>query len=114
MKSMLPKGRTRLLTLLPLLLAAAACVSAPPIAATPSACSSLLPDEWNDGVAGAPLPDGVEALAVGDWMAFADAQTAQLDKANDRYRAATGIVARCEARDREAVKRSRPKFLGLF
>lgn len=51
---------------------------------------------------------------MGDWIAFADAQTGQLDKSNDRYRAAVGIVERCEARDRDAVKRSRAKFLGLF
>lgn len=76
-----------------------------------SACSSLLPADWAEGVEGAPLPAG---MTVGDWIAFADAQTGQLDKANDRYRAAVGIVGRCEARDAEAVKRSKPKFLGVF
>jgi hypothetical protein len=79
--------------------------------AAASACSSLLPPEWRDGVAGAAFPvTGV----VADWIAFADAQTGQLDKANDRYSAAVGIVERCEARDREAVQRARPKFLGIF
>jgi hypothetical protein len=62
-------------------------------------------------VEGAPLPGGDTA---GDWIAFADAQTGQLDKSNDRYRASVGIVERCEERDREAVERSRPKFLGIF
>jgi hypothetical protein len=76
-----------------------------------SACSSLLPDDWLAGVQGAPLPDG---QTVGDWVAFADAQTGQLDKANDRYKAAVGIVGRCEERDKAAVSRSRPKFLGIF
>lgn len=51
---------------------------------------------------------------MGDWMVFADAQTGQLDKANERTKEAIGIVERCEARDREAVKKSRPKFLGIF
>jgi hypothetical protein len=51
---------------------------------------------------------------VGDWIAFADAQTAQLDKANDRTRAAIGIVERCEERDAEAVKKARRKVLGVF
>lgn len=88
-----------------------ACVSAPPILATRSACSTLLPAEWRAGVPGAPLPEGD---TVGDWIAFADAQTGQLDKSNDRYRAAVGIVERCEERDREAVKAARPKFLGVF
>ncbi len=69
-------------------------------------------------MAGAPLPDGD---TVGEWIAFGDQQTGQLDKSNDRYRAAHGapggdggIVGRCEARDREAVRKSRPKFLGIF
>lgn len=78
---------------------------------TPTACSTLLPSEWREGVPGADLPVG---MTVGDWIAFADAQTGQLDKANERTSAAIGIVERCEARDREAVKKSRPKFLGVF
>ena len=76
-----------------------------------SACSSLLPSDWREGVPGADLPAGD---TVGDWIAFADAQTGQLDKANDRTRAAIGIVERCEQRDREAVQRAKPKFLGIF
>lgn len=79
--------------------------------ATPSACSSLLPDEWREGVPPADLPKGSTA---GDWIAFADAQTAQLDKANDRTRAAIGIVERCEARDLEAVRKARRKVLRVF
>jgi len=51
---------------------------------------------------------------VGDWIVFGDAQTAQLDKANDRQSATIGIIERCEARDKAAVKKSRPKFLGIF
>jgi len=53
-------------------------------------------------------------MTVGDWIAFADAQTGQLDKANERYVAAVGIVERCEERDKAAVKKARPKFLGVF
>ncbi|HEU0045062.1 hypothetical protein [Sphingomonas sp.] len=45
---------------------------------------------------------------------FGDAQTAQLDKANGRTGDALAIVGRCEARDRAALKRARPKVLGLF
>lgn len=88
-----------------------ACAPGLSISAIPSACSSLLPQEWRSPVPPAPLPGGE---TVADWIAFADAQTAQLGKANDRTVAAVGIVERCEARDREAVKRARPKFLGLF
>ena len=97
------------LILAPLLLAG--CIGAPPIISAPSACSTLLPEEWLKGVLSAPLPDGE---TVGDWIAFSDLQTGQLDKSNDRYRAAVGIVGRCEERDKAAVKASRPKFLGLF
>jgi hypothetical protein len=55
-------------------------------------------------VPGAPLPEGP---TVADWISFADQQTGQLDKANDRTLAAIGIIERCEARDRAAVKRAR-------
>ncbi len=75
-------------------------------------CSNLLPTEWKQGVAGAPLPDGD---TVGDWIAFGDAQTGKLDQANERTKAAVGIVERCEARDAAAIKKAtRRKILGLF
>lgn len=79
--------------------------------ATPGACSRLLPDSWRQPVPGAPLPTGE---TVGDWVAFGDAQTGQLDKANGRTVDAIGIIERCEERDRAAVKRARPKVLGIF
>ena len=56
----------------------------------------------------AALPEGV---TVGDWVAFADAQTGKLDEANGRTRDTIGIVERCEARDAEAVKRARRGWL---
>lgn len=95
------------------MLACAACVGAPPIVTAQSAsCSSLLPAEWKQGVAGAPLPDGD---TIGDWIAFGDAQTGKLDQANGRTKDAIGIVERCEARDAAAVKRAtKRKILGLF
>ena len=63
--------------------------------ASAAACSSLLPAEWREGVAGASLPAGD---TVGDWVAFGDAQIGKLDQANGR------------TRDAAAVKRaSRPK-----
>jgi len=40
---------------------------------------------------------------VGEWVAFADAQTGQLDKANDRIIVSIGIIERCEARNRDAI-----------
>lgn len=80
--------------------------------ATPSACSTLLPDEWMKGVPSADLGNG--GATVGDWIKFADAQTGQLDKANERYVAGVGIIRRCEARDRDALKRAKPRFLGII
>jgi hypothetical protein len=99
----------RLIPFLALLLGG--CVSAGPIIATPSACSSLIPDAWAEGVEGAPLPDGDE---VGDWIVFGDQQTGRLDVANGRQADTLAIIERCEERDREAVQRSRPRFLGLL
>lgn len=63
------------------------------------------------GVESAPLPDG---NLVGDWISFADAQTGKLDVANGRTADTIGIITRCEARDADALKRSRTKILGVF
>lgn len=111
MKFANPRAPLRLLPILFATLACVGCAGAPPIVATPAACSSLIPDSWRKGVPGAPLPKGD---TIGDWIAFADAEAAQLDKANGRTIDAIGIFERCEARDAKAVKRARPKFLGIF
>lgn len=90
--------------------ALAGCAGGPPIVTVSGAgCAALLPIEWRAGVIPAPLPDGV---TVGDWVAFADAQTGKLDEANGRTRDAIGIVERCEARDADAVKKARRSWLG--
>ena len=87
------------------MLALAGCAGGPPIVTLSGAgCAALLPNEWRGGVAAALLPDGV---TVGDWIAFADAQTGKLDEANGRTRDAIGIVERCEMRDADAVKRAK-------
>jgi hypothetical protein len=85
------------------------CSSTPVINAPSSSCVTLVPAEWRAGVPGAPLPDGD---TVGDWIAFGDAQTGKLDQANGRTRDTIGIVERCEARDREAVRRAGRGWLG--
>ena len=78
--------KARMMRSIPLLamLACGACVGGPPIVtASAASCSSLLPVDWKNGVAGADLPNG---NTVGDWIAFGDAQTGKLDQANDRTR----------------------------
>src|SRR6478735_9177965 len=107
----MPKVPMRPLLPLCAMLVLPACVGGPVISATPSACSTFIPDSWKAGVSGAPLPDGE---TVGDWIAFGDAQTARLDVANGREADTLAIIGHCEARDREAVKKSRPKVLGIF
>ena len=112
MQSATPRAPMRWLTLLLMLPGVTACAGAPPIAAIPSACSTLIPADWRNPVPGAPLPAG---RTVGDWIAFGDAQTAQLDKANGRTSDAIDIIARCEARDAGAVKQvARRRVLGVF
>lgn len=90
-----------------MLLVLQGCVAGPSIYATPSACSSLLPDQWKAGLRGAPLPS---SSRIGDWISFADAQTGQLDKANGRTADAIGIIERCEARDRAAIAAARKRW----
>ena len=106
----MPKGRTCLSMLMPPLLALTACAGGPPIVTASAAdCAGLLPAEWKKGVAGAELPP--DAATVGDWIAFGDAQTGRLDQANGRTADAIVIVERCEAREREALKRARASWL---
>jgi hypothetical protein len=109
----MPKGLMSASALALMLPGLGACVAAPLTVTThAAACSALLPPDWKQGVAGAPLPEGD---TVGDWVAFADAQTGKLDIANMRTRDAIGIVERCEARDAAAVKQAtRRRFLGIF
>lgn len=90
-------------------LALSACAGPPIVTASSSACASLLPQSWKQGVDPAPLPDG---NTVGDWIAFGDAQTGKLDQANGRTKDAIEIVERCEARDAAAIKRASRGFLG--
>ena len=105
----MPKVPMRDLILLCVMPALAGCAAGPPIVTLSGAgCAVLLPNEWRAGVIPAPLPDGV---TVGDWVAFADAQTGKLDEANGRTRDAIGIVERCEARDSAAVKKARRGWL---
>jgi hypothetical protein len=99
------------IALTPLILMLSACAGAPVVTATPSSCATLLPPEWKQGVAGAPLPQGD---TVADWEVFADAQTGKLDQANGRTVDAIGIVERCEARDAAAIKKATHRFLGIF
>lgn len=93
-------------------LALSACVGAPPIVATPSACASLLPEAWREPVPGAALP--IEGNTVGDWIAFSDAQTGQLDKANDRTLSSIAIVERCEQLNRDAVASAKRPWWKIF
>lgn len=88
----------------------AACAG-PTVLSTPNSCTTLIPVEWKQGVAGAELPSGD---TVGDWVAFADAQTGKLDQANGRTRDAIGIIERCEARDAAAVKKATSFWARIF
>lgn len=98
-----PKWRWAMLSLVPGLMGSAA--GTPIVTASAADCAGLLPDHWRQGVAGADLP--AESANVGDWIAFADAQTGRLDQANGRTKDAIAILKRCEEREREAVKRAK-------
>ena len=105
------KAPINLSTLLLLALASTACAGAPSIVTASAAdCAGLLPASWKEGVAGAALPP--DEASAGDWIAFADAQTGRLDQANGRTVDAIAIVERCEAREREALKRAKAGWWG--
>lgn len=72
----------------------------------------LVPPSMVAPTPGAPLPAG---STQGDWAAFADAQTGQLDTANTHKTAIVEILTACEKRDAQIAKELQPKrFLGIF
>jgi len=70
------------------------------------------------GVAPVDMPQSAKLADGHDdarpWQTGFLGQTGQLEVANGRYVDAVGIVGRCEARDAAAVKKARPKILGIF
>lgn len=104
-------GRNFELAVLIVIIAALAGCAAPTVLAPPNSCSTLLPADWKEGVAGADLPAGD---TVGDWVAFGDAQTGKLDQANGRTRDTIGIIERCETRDAAAVKKATRRWWQIF
>lgn len=60
---------------------------------------------------GAPLPPSDSA---GDWIAFGDKQTGQLDKANGDKRGVRGIVALCKRKQAEADAAAKPRHWWQF
>ena len=76
--------------------------------ASSAGCSTLV-EAWMKPVEGADLPSGD---TVGDWLVFGDQQTGKLDTANDRIVNGHATIAKCEARDRDAVKRGSRGFFG--
>lgn len=81
----------------------------PVVKSTPNSCSTLIPESWSQGVAGAELPADD---TVGSWVAFGDAQTGKLDQANGRTKDAMDIIGRCEERDAKAVRKATRGWLG--
>lgn len=106
-------GYRRFAAVLPIAIALAVsgCVTSGPIIAEAGNCSGYIPGAWREPVPGADLP---ESNSVGDWISFADREAAQLDKANGRMADTLHIVGECERRATAAVKRSRPRFLGIL
>ncbi|MDZ4272763.1 MAG: hypothetical protein U0975_08835 [Erythrobacter sp.] len=99
--------------LMPLALAGCATTS---VFAPKSSCSDLLDGTWEQPVADAAAPrQGATDLdTLKSWIGFAGAQTAGKRSEFERAQAARAIIRRCEERDRTAIERARPKFLGLF
>jgi hypothetical protein len=93
--------RLSILASIALVGALSACASRPVVSLPAANCSGLVPNAWRSGVPSADLPtDG----SAGKWIAFGDAQTGQLDKANGRTADTLSIVESCEAQRAEVVK----------
>lgn len=94
------------LTLMWLAFGLSACAGPTPMISGALNCGGLVPEQLRAPVSGAPLPSGATA---GEWVAFGDAQTGRLDKANEFKSAALEVIDRCEA---EQARVRRPRYLG--
>lgn len=103
---------------MPTLLLVPACVSSPPIIASKAACSTLVPETWRAGVGVSKLQpvaeDATDLERLKIWQQFAIDTVGRVITADSRTADTIGIIERCEARDAEAVRKARPKFLGIF
>lgn len=82
------------------MLGIASCASAPRIVPIQYACASRVPPQLADDVPSAALPT---ENTVGQWVAFGDAQTGQLERANDEKQTALWIVNQCEDEAKKAA-----------
>jgi hypothetical protein len=98
-----------------MMLALAGCATTT-ISATPSACSDLLEGTWQDPVpdAAAPQQGPTDLDTLKNWIVFGLAQTTGKRTEYERAQAARTITRRCEGRERTAISRAKPKFLGIF
>ena len=98
---------------MPLALTSCATVS---VFAPKNSCSQLLEGTWETPVADAPAPrEGTTPLdTLKSWIGFAGAQTAGKRTEFERAQAARRIIGNCEDRDKAAIERAKPKFLGIF
>ncbi len=76
----------------------------------------MLDGTWGTPVADAPAPQQGETTldTLKSWIGFAGAQTAGKRTEFERAQAARRLIANCEERDRAAIAKSKPKFLGIF
>ena len=84
------------------MLACGACAGGPRIETIPVAldCGSRVPPQLRAEVVGAPPPAD---NSVGEWVAFADAQTGRLEVANERKATVLWIYDACEAEEKKAA-----------
>lgn len=82
------------------MLGLASCATGPRYVPIQYACASRVPPQLADDVPSTALPT---ENTVGQWVAFGDAQTGQLERANDEKATALWIVNQCEAEARAAA-----------
>jgi len=81
-----------------------------------SSCSDLLDGTWETPGpdAAAPREGATDLDTLKSWIGFGGAQTAGKRTEFERAQAARAVIRRCEERDRTAIDRAKPKFLGIF
>jgi len=81
-----------------------------------SSCSELVPTAWSKPIPDAAAPVQGETVldTLKSWINFGGEQTAKKASEFERAQAGRGITQRCEDRDKAAIEKSKPKFLGVF
>lgn len=100
------RSALRLTMLLLASLPLTACAGSTLVVTPGAGCSGLIPAGWTEPVPPPAFP--ADLTSARDWQVYGVETTGQLTIANGRTSDVISIVKACEARDQEAIRKTRP------